>query len=318
VSAATPASPGDVVVRGSCHHDCPDTCVWEVTVVDGKAVRLRGNQDHPTTQGQLCPKVNRFLDRVYHPDRLATPLRRVGPKGSDKYESITWDEALMEIADRLNSFISSRGSESILQYSLDGTQGLIQKGVMADRFFDSIGASDIRRDLCGVTAWLGAGDVSGIPYGIDPEDLAYSKNIILWGTNTYLTNRHLWPVIERARAGGAIVTVIDPIRTSTADKADDFIQIRPGTDVALVLAMIHVFDRDGLVDPDWIHGYTTGWDELRRSAAEMTPTEAAAITGIDADRIETLARSSVETRPWSAPTRTPSWPVLPATIYSRW
>jgi anaerobic selenocysteine-containing dehydrogenase len=266
-------------------------------VVDGTAVRLRGNADHPATQGQLCPKVNRFLDRVYHSDRLTTPLRRNGTKGSGQYEQITWEDALGEIADRLGELASNSGGESILQYSFDGTQGVIQNGVMADRFFNAIGASDIRRHLCGVTAWLGAADVSGIPFGIDPEDLARSQNIILWGTNTYLTNRHLWPFIEQAREAGATVTVIDPIKTSTAAIADEFLQIRPGTDVALVLAMIHVMARDGLLDADWIDNHTLGWEDLENSAAEMSPTTAADITGISADRIEAIAHSYVTNRP---------------------
>jgi anaerobic selenocysteine-containing dehydrogenase len=139
--------------------------------------------------------------------------------------------------------------------------------------------------------------VSGIPFGIDPEDLTRSKNIILWGTNTYLTNRHLWPVIEQAREAGATVTVIDPIRTSTADKADEFLQIRPGTDVALVLAMVHVMARDGLLDTEWINNHTIGWADLKESAAEMSPETAADITGIAADRIEALAHSYVTNRP---------------------
>lgn len=157
---------------------------------------------------------------------------------------------------------------------------------MADRFFNIVGASDIRRHLCGVTAWLGASDVSGTPYGIDPQDLRYARTIILWGTNTYLTNRHLWPEIDEARAAGATVVAIDPIRTVTADKADEFVQIRPGTDVALVLAMIHVLDRGDLLDADWIAEHTSGWNELRASAAAMPPSTAATITGIGVDRIE--------------------------------
>ncbi len=297
MTAAEAKAPDELVVRGSCHHDCPDSCVWDVSVVDGKAVRLRGNSDHPTTQGQLCPKVNRLLDRVYHPDRLTVPLRRVGPKGSGEYEPIGWDEALGTIARRFSEVIASSGGEAILQYSLDGTQGLIQKGIMADRFFNTIGASDIRRHLCGVTAWLGAAEVSGLPFGIDPEDLALSKTIILWGTNTQLTNRHLWPVIEQARNNGATVTVIDPIRTATAQRADEFLQIRPGTDVALVLAMIHVLDRDDLLDPQWLGDHTTGSEELRASAAQMPPAEAAEITGIAAERIEKLALAYATARP---------------------
>jgi len=291
------SEPTTTVVRGSCHHDCPDSCVWDVTVEDGRAVRLRGNSEHPTTQGQLCPKVNRFLDRVYHDDRILTPLRRSGPKGSDQFEPVSWDEALSEIAERFTALIDTVGAESILQYSLDGTQGVIQKGIMADRFFNTLGASDIRRDICGVTAWVGAADVSGVPFGIDPEDMRHSKTIILWGTNTHMTNRHLWPVIEEARQAGATVIVIDPVRTSTAEKADQFLQIRPGTDVALVAALIAVFDRDGLLDPDWLSEHTTGWEQLRASAHARSLEEAAVITGISAEQIADLAHAYATNSP---------------------
>ena len=271
--------------------------MWDVTVHDGTAVKLRGNREHPTTRGALCPKVNRFLERVYHPDRLTTPLRRTGRKGSGEFEPVDWDTAVTEIAAQLTAAIDQTGRESILQFSFDGTQGVIQKGIMADRFFDALGASDVRRHLCGVTAWLGASDVSGLPYGIDPEDLAHARTIILWGTNTYLTNRHLWPTIEAARNTGATVVVIDPIRTSTAERADEFLQIRPGTDVALVLAIVHVLARDRLLDHDWLASSTSGWEELAGSAEPMTPDRAEAITGIAAERIEWLAHTYATCRP---------------------
>jgi anaerobic selenocysteine-containing dehydrogenase len=286
-----------MIVRGSCHHDCPDTCVWDVTVSDGRAVKLRGNVEHPTTKGVLCPKVNHFLDRVYHPERLLTPLRRVGPKGEATFEAISWDEAMAEISLQFSTLIQAAGGESILQFSFDGTQGVIQKGIMADRFFNAIGASDIHRHLCGATAWLGASDVSGQPFGIDPEDLINARTIILWGTNTYLTNRHLWPVIEQARADGAVVIVIDPVRTSTAERADEFLQLQPGTDTALVLAMIHILDRDGLVDGDWIQANTSGWDELLKSARSMSLDRAEQITGLSVERISWLTHTYVSRRP---------------------
>ncbi len=214
----------DGVVRGACHHDCPDTCVWEVTVDDGIAVELRGMADHPTTAGQLCPKVNRFLDRVYHPERVLTPLRRVGPKGSGTFEPVSWSDALNEIEEQWNVIIEAEGPAAILPYSFDGTQGVIQKGILARRFFAALGTSDIRRHLCGVSSWLGAHEILGDPKGIDPEDLRLARTIVLWGTNTLLTNRHLWPVIEEARNAGGVVVVIDPVRTPTADRADRFLQ----------------------------------------------------------------------------------------------
>jgi anaerobic selenocysteine-containing dehydrogenase len=286
-----------LVVRGSCHHDCPDTCVWDVTVQGGRAVRLRGNAEHPTTRGELCPKVNRLLERVYHPERILKPLRRVGPKGEGQFEPISWDEAITEVAGRFNQIRGDHGGAAILPFSFDGTQGVIQKGLVADQFFQALEASDIRRHLCGVTAWLGAADVSGLPYGIDPEDLALARTVILWGTNTYLTNRHLWPVIETARSQGATVVVIDPVRTATAARADHHLALRPGSDVALVLGLVKVLDRDGLLDEAWIDGHTTGAGELRRSAAAQSLDEAAAATGIPVARIEWLAHLYATNRP---------------------
>jgi len=200
MSSPAISSEESTVIRGACHHDCPDTCVWDATVLEGRVILLRGSSDHPTTRGELCPKVNRFVDRVYDPDRILQPLRRVGPKGAGAFEEITWDEANAETAGRLTGVITDLGPEAILPYSFAGTQGAIQMGVMADRFFDRLGASDIRRHLCGVTASLGAADVTGTPFGIDPEDLRHSRTIILWGTNTRLTNRHLWPTIQTAKA----------------------------------------------------------------------------------------------------------------------
>jgi len=268
-------------------------------VSDGRAVRLRGVAEHPYTQGQLCPKVNRLLDRVYHPDRLLHPLRRTGSKGAGSFEQISWDEAIESITDRLKDIVDTDGAEAILQYSFAGTQGEIQMGVMADRFFDVLGASDTRRHLCGATSNLGMSDVYGDRIGIDPEDIALARTVILWGTNTLLTNRHLWPTIQRAKTAGATVVVIDPIRTQTAaaPEIDEFLQIRPGSDVALVLGMINVMESENLLDPDWLAANTSGWEELRDSALAMSLEQAATVTGVDANRIEWLARTYSTNRP---------------------
>ncbi len=294
-----PPEPSLSIVRGACHHDCPDTCAWEVTVAAGRATQLRGVADHPVTRGQLCPKVNRFIDRVYHPDRLLSPLRRTGRKGSAAFAAISWEEAVADIADRLNRVRATRGAESILQYSFDGTQGVIQKGIMADRFFDALGASDIRRHLCGVTAGFGAIDVSGSKLGVDPEELRQAQLLILWGTNTLVTNRHFWATVEAAKEGGAIVVVVDPIRTPTAAAplVDEFFQVAPGTDVALVLGMVHVLDSAGLLDQKLLETTTTGWEDFLDSARQMDLARAAAITGIDAPRIEWLAKTYATRRP---------------------
>lgn len=285
------------IVRGACHHDCPDTCAWEVTVVDGVATRLRGSADHPVTAGTLCPKVHRFIDRVYHPDRLLHPLRRTGPKGQASFEVISWDEAIMEVAGRMRSLIEAGRSSAILQFSFAGTQGVIQMGTLMDRLFDVIGASDIRRDLCGVTSRMGAAEVLGQPFGIDPMSLRHARTIVLWGTNTRITNRHLWPILEQARGQGASIIVIDPIRTDTARAADVHLQLRPGSDVALVLGLIHVAERDDLLDADWLRDHTEGWEDLRVSASGWTPERAAIATGIDAGRITWLAHRMAKEQP---------------------
>lgn len=285
------------VVRGACHHDCPDTCAWEVTVRSGVAVQLRGDPAHPFTDGQLCPKVNPFLDRVYHPDRLLGPLRRVGPKGEGRFEPIDWDTAIAEIAQRTGDAMTRHGGETVLPYSLDGTQGLVQKGVLADRFFAALGATRLNRHICGVTAWHGAADVLGVPLGADPTEVASARTIVLWGTNTLLTNRHLWPFVEEARRNGASVIVVDPVSTMTAQRADWHVQPRPGTDVALVLGVIGVLDRDALIDEERVGAAASGWPELRAEARALRLDNAAAITGLEGADIVALAHRIAHHQP---------------------
>lgn len=260
---------------------------------DGVAVNLRGDPSHPFTDGQLCPKVNPFLDRVYHPDRLLRPLRRVGPKGEGRFEPVDWDAAIAEIADRIGTAVAQHGGETVLPYSLDGTQGLVQKGVLADRFFAALGATQLNRHICGVTAWHGAADVLGLPLGADPTEIASARTIVLWGTNTLLTNRHLWPYVEQAHGNGASVIVVDPVSTMTAQRSDWHIQPRPGTDVALVLGIIGVLDRDGLIDEERVSAAASGWPELRAEARALSLDSAASITGLaEADIISLAHRIS--------------------------
>ena len=290
-----------VTVNGTCHHDCPDSCGWTVTVDDSGpapvAVKMRGNPEHPYSYGELCPKVNRFLDRVYSPDRVLHPLRRVGPKGSGQFERISWDDALAEIGSRLNAIIDEHGGEAIMPFSDAGNQSILATQGVSSRFFHHIGATRLLRNICGPTVGAGVKMTNGSSLGADALDLEHSKLILLWGTNTKLTNRHLWPVVEKARANGAKVVVIDPIRTLTADDCDQHIQPLPGTDIAMMLAMMHVIIRDDLLDRDWVTAHTLGFDELAESVADATPAWAAEQCGIDTDVIETLAREYATIRP---------------------
>ncbi len=287
----------DEIVHGTCHHDCPDSCGWDVTVRDGVAVKLRGRADHPYSYGELCPKVNRFLDRVYSPDRVLHPLRRVGPKGEGRFEQIAWDDALAEIAARLHGVIDEHGAEAILPFSDAGNQSLLAVSSMDGRFFHHLGASLLDRAICGPTVGAGVRMTNGTGLGLDPLELRHSRLIIIWASNTRLTNRHLWPTIEAARADGAKVVVIDPLRTTTAEAADQFIQPRPGTDIALMLAMIHVLVRDELVDRAWVDEHTAGFAELADHVADWTPSRAAEICGVEATVIEQLARDYGTIRP---------------------
>ncbi|MEZ5297205.1 MAG: molybdopterin-dependent oxidoreductase [Ilumatobacteraceae bacterium] len=288
-------------VNGTCHHDCPDSCGWTVTVDDDQpspvAVKMRGNPDHPYSYGELCPKVNRYLDRVYSPDRILHPLRRVGPKGSGEFEQISWDDALAEIADRLTTILAESGGDAILPFSDAGNQSLLATQGVSERFFNHIAACRLLRNICGPTVGAGVSMTNGTGLGADALDLEHSNLIILWATNTRLTNRHLWPVIERARERGAELVVIDPIRTITAEVADRFIQPLPGTDIAMMLAMMHVIIRDDLVDREWVDEHTIGFDEIVDSVAETTPAWASAQCGVDAAVIEQLAHDYATVRP---------------------
>lgn len=285
------------IVLGTCHHDCPDSCGWEVSVENGVAVKLRGNSEHPFSQGELCPKVNRFLERVYSPERILYPLARTGPKGSGEFRQITWEEALGLVAERVHSVINDFGGEAVMPWGSAGTQGLIQMNSLDRRFFAKIGSSRQVDSLCGATAKVGASLTLGSPLSSDPMDIEFSQLILLWGTNTRLANRHLWPFIEKARSRGAKVVVIDPLRTMTAESADVFVQPLPGTDVALMLAMMHILIRDNLVDHDYLEKYTDGFDELSVQVAQWTPLRAAQVCGISVDDIESLAHDYGTIRP---------------------
>ncbi|MEO5761098.1 MAG: molybdopterin oxidoreductase family protein [Vicinamibacteria bacterium] len=280
-----------------CPHDCPDTCVATVEVENGKAIRIGGDPGHSFTQGFLCAKVNQYLDRVYSPDRILHPLKRVGKKGEGKFEQITWEQAIATIAAKFKEAIASDGPESILPYSYAGNMGLLHYGSLDRRFFGAIGASLLDRTICSSAGFEGYKAVVGATIGFDPEKVENAKLIIAWGANIISSNVHFWPFVEEARKKGARLIVIDPYRSRTADKADWHIAPLPGTDGALVLAMMNTLFRDGLVDEDYITKYTQGVEGLRARANEWTPARAAVETGLNVATIEKIAREYGTTRP---------------------
>ena len=288
---------GTHVVRGACPHDCPDTCAMLVTVTDGVVTGVKGDPDHPFTAGALCPKVHDYETRVNSPDRILHPLRRVGPKGEGRFERISWDAALDEIAERFSAVAGEYGSEAILPYSYLGELGVVNGLAVGDPFFHRLGASVSERTFCdsgSITAYL---MTVGPTTGIDPESFAHSRYIVIWACNLLSTNIHMWKFVAEAQKRGAKVVVIDPLRTHTAKRADWHIPIRPGTDAALALGLIHVIVRDGLVDEDYVERHTVGFDELAARAAEYPPSRVAEITGVPAEDIETLAREYATSQP---------------------
>jgi anaerobic selenocysteine-containing dehydrogenase len=261
-----------------------------VTVRDGRAVRVAGDPEHPFTNGFLCAKVNRYLERTYHTERLTRPLRRVGPKGRGEFAEISWDEALDEIAARLGDIARSvDGPQAILPYSYAGTMGYVQSSSMDRRFFHSLGASKLDRTICSTPGMMGMRYTVGASIGADAEGIPESDLVILWGTNTLTSNPHLWPFVLQARERGARIVAIDPIRTRTADQCDDWIAIRPGTDAALALGIMHVLFAGNLQDDDYIERHTLGGDQLRQRALEYPPERAAEITGLPREKIVELA-----------------------------
>lgn len=291
--------PSVSVVTGACPHDCPDTCSWQVAVdrESGTAIDIWGNAAHPITQGKLCGKVDRYLERTYHSGRLTTPLRRIGPKGSGQFEPVTWETALGEIATRLSAVVDEWGSQAVLPYSYSGTLGLLQGEGMAMRFFNRLGASKLARTICSEAGFEGYLYTLGATLGTATEDYAHAKLILIWGSNTLTSNLHLWQFIQAARKAGARVIVIDPARTRTAKAADEWLAIRPGTDSALALALMHVIINENLHDAKYVEKYTVGFDQLAERVNEWPPERAAAITGIPAERIRSLAVEYATTRP---------------------
>ena len=293
----------------------------------GRAVDIWGNPDHPMTQGTLCTKVDRYLERTYHPDRLTTPLKRIGPKGSGQFVPVSWDVAL----DGHRRAAPSRSSPSMAPklccpIPMPGRWGCSNEKAWRRASFNRMGASRLARTICSEPGCEGYSYTIGAGEGMEPEAYAQAKLILIWGSNTLTSNVHLWNFIQQARKDGGRVIVIDPAATRTARAADEWIPIRPGTDGALALAMMHVIIDEGLHDADYVERYTVGFDQLAERVAEWTPERAAAITGIPADTHPRLGPRLCHHAPrghphqLSASNATPAaaWRCAPSPVCPRW
>ena len=283
-------------ILGACPHDCPDTCSLVTTVKDGVAIKVQGNPDHPMTDGVLCAKVSRYTERTYHPDRLLYPMKRIGPKGSGQFERISWDEALNTIANRLKPIVATR-PEKLLPYSYAGTMGLVQGESIAMRFFNLLGAAKLDRTICSSAGGEALTYTLGGKVGMKMGMFAESQLIIIWGSNSITSNIHFWRIAQEAKRQGARLVCIDPRRSETAAKCDLHLAIKPGTDAALALALMHELISHDWLDHDYIAQYTLGFEALRERALQWSPERAAEVCGLKVEDIRQLAHDFAHTTP---------------------
>ena len=280
----------NAIKRSVCPYDCPDACGLLVETLEGKAVKVMGDPDHPYTKGTLCPKMVHYEKTVHSSNRLVEPLLRVGPKGAGEFKPISWDEALNHIQTNWQKIIADYGAEAILPYSYAGTMGLVQRN-SGEAFFHRLGASRLDRTICSPAKGYGWSAVMGKTMAPHPEEVALSDLIILWGTNTLATNIHLLQQIREAKKRGAIVWLIETYQSPTAVIADKVIVVRPGSDGALALGLMHVLVREQLVDEEFITNHVQGFELFKeKSLSEYQPEVVSTITGVDIATLEELAK----------------------------
>ena len=273
-----------------CTKDCPDTCGLLAWVEKGGITKIKADPDHPFTQGFICRKAKFFPDHVHNENRIVTPLRRTGPKGTGQFEPVSWDDALNTIVEKIKTVVKTHGPEAILPYFYAGHMGIIHRNA-GQAFFHKLGASKLLLTICGPAAGEGFKTTLGSGPSTDIESCVDSDFIIIWGSNTLTTNIHAWPFFLKARKKGARIVVIDPYRTTTAKKADGHLMIKPGTDAALALGIMNVLIRENLVNQTFIDQRTIGYEQLVLRAAEYPLEKTAEICGVTAREIENLALS---------------------------
>ncbi len=284
-------------VSSTCPHDCPSTCALEIERLDDATIgKVRGARDNDYTQGVVCAKVAAYRERVHHPDRLSHPLKRVGAKGEGKFARISWDEALDETVFNFKKATAEFGPESVWPYYFAGTMGLVQRDGI-NRLRNVFGYSRLEMTICTTLPWTGWVAGTGAMWGTDPRDIAHSDLIIVWGGNPVSTQVNVMTHIAKARKKrGAKLIVIDPYRTPTAEVADTYLAIKPGTDGALACAVMHVLFAEGYADLDYLEKYTDKPSELRQHLSGKSPAWASEVTGIPEQDIFDLARAYGKTQ----------------------
>jgi anaerobic selenocysteine-containing dehydrogenase len=276
-------------MQSVCPHDCPSCCSLEVTVADGRITEVTGTPTHPFTQGVICGKVRDYAERVHSPLRVRSPMRRIGAKGEGRFERVSWDAAIREIGERWRGIIATHGGEAILPFSYAGSMGLVQYWA-GHPLFHALGASRLDRTICVSTAYAGWRATLGQVTGNDSEQMVGADLVVLWGINAAYSTINVMTLVKQARQRGAHVVVIDPYRTATARQADEYLRVRPGSDGALALGIMHVLIGEGLVDGEYVERATLGYDALAEHVKAWPPERVADIVGLPASTIVSFAR----------------------------
>lgn len=282
----------------TCTMDCPDTCALEITVRDGKISRIAGAENgHPNTNGFICTKVSRFARRVYHRDRVLHPLRRTGAKGDGKFERISWEAAIAEIAERFSAIREKWGGEAILPYHYGGSNGLLGDELLDHYFFAKIGASRCVKTLCAAPTTAIAMEMYGKMPGVAFDDFPKATFILLWGVNPKVSHIHLMPYLRQARKNGAFIASVDPRNNFSDSEIDLHIPVLPGADLPLALGIIHFWQKNNLLDADFINKNAVNAQPLLDAAAEWSPEKAAKTAGISPEKLQLLAQTYAESTP---------------------
>ena len=289
--SGTPDSGAAQTLPSVCPLDCPDTCSLSVTVQDGQIRAVHGSHANPFTAGVICNKVARsYAGFVHGPNRLTRPLRRTGPRGGDGFDPISWEEALDLIHAGFSRTIAAHGGQSVLPLNYAGPHGELAAGSIDRRFFYKMGATRMNRGpLCGGVRGGAYESLFGTAPGMPPAQVLHSDLVLVWGNNVTVSNLHLAPLLKQARKAGAKLVVIDPKRTKIAEQCDLHLQLVPGTDVVLAMALAAELDRRGALDQDFIARWTTGADQYMAAAHGYTPDQVRDICGLPVEQFNQLA-----------------------------
>ncbi len=294
LSPETKSSPdketwGRSAIDTACTLDCPDSCSLSVSVEQGKIVSIDGSSRADVTAGFICGKVRRFGDRVYGPERLLKPGLRQGAKGEGRFKSVSWDDALNTIADRMRHIRERHGAEAILPFSYGGSNGLVSQDTTDAQLFRGFGASRLARTVCGAPTTAVSQAMYGRMTGVSYADYQHARLIVIWGANPSASSIHLVPHIKAAQEAGAALVVVDPRRTALAKQADIHVQVRPGSDVAVAMALHRFLFENGFEDEQFLAAHTHGVERLRERVAEWSFERAATVSDVDPDVLEEFA-----------------------------